>query len=337
MSKFLLQLGEAGANPQTELYFFIGFASIIVLMLIIDLGVFNSKSHKISNKEALIWSAVWISTALIFSAFIYNYIGKVQASEFLTAFLIEKALSVDNLFVFVLIFSYFKVPGEYQHKVLFWGILGAIVLRAIFIFSGVWLVEITYLPEFNIGGHPTRINAILTLFGLFLVYAGIKSVGSSDEEEKDFSENFTVKLTKKFFRIWHTYDKDKFFTWQNGVKFATPLFLVVAVIEATDLLFAVDSIPAIFAVSNDPFILYTSNIFAILGLRSLYFLLANSMDAFHYLHYGLAIILTFIGLKMVSSPFYHISSMISLSIVGGVLFTAAMASVFFKPAKVIED
>lgn len=330
MSTFLLQLTQA-ANPQTELYFFIAFATVIILMLIVDLGFFNSESHKISNKEALTWSCVWISMALIFSGFIYFYIGKTSAQEFLTAFLIEKALSVDNLFVFVLIFSYFKVPDEYQHKVLFWGIIGAIVLRAIFIFSGVWLVEATYLPTMNIMGHDIRINAVLTVFGFFLIYAGIKSLKHSDDEEADFSENFTVKAIRKFFPLSADYDKDKFWTWENGKRLATPLFIVVAVIETTDLIFAVDSIPAIFAVSSDPFILYTSNIFAILGLRALYFLLANSMHIFGYLHYGLAVILSFIGLKMVISPVYHISSMVSLVVVGGILLIAGSASVWIKP------
>lgn len=332
MSNILLQLTNI-ANPQTELYFFIGFATVIILMLIIDLGFFNSESHRISNKEALIWSCVWISMALIFSLFIYLYIGENSAKEFLTAFLIEKALSVDNLFVFVLIFGYFKVPDEYQHKVLFWGIIGAIILRAIFIFSGVWLVEATYLPSFNLMGHDLRINAVLTVFGLFLIYAGIKSIKHDDEEEKDFSDNITVKLVRKFFPISATYDKDKFWTWENGKRLATPLFIVVAVIETTDLIFAVDSIPAIFAVSNDPFILYTSNIFAILGLRALYFLLANSMHVFKYLHYGLAIILSFIGLKMVISPLYHISSTVSLAVVGGILLITGLASVWIKPAQ----
>jgi len=331
MSTTFLTIAANGANPLTEMYFLIGFATVIILMLIIDLGFFNSEPHKISNREALTWSAVWIGTALIFCGFIYRYIGKDSASDFLTAFLIEKALSVDNLFVFVLIFSYFKVPGEYQHKVLFWGIIGAIMLRALFIFSGVWLVEATYFPAIEIFGHSVRINAILTVFGLFLIYAGVKSLKHNEEEEKDFSNNFTVKTIKKWFRVTHDYHQDKFWTWENGVRMATPLFIVVAVVETTDLIFAVDSIPAIFAVTNDPFILYTSNIFAILGLRALYFLLANSMSIFVYLHYGLAAILSFIGIKMVISPIYHISSTLSLSIVGGILFIAALVSVFFKP------
>ncbi len=332
MSTLFLQISNI-TNPQVELYFFIGFAAAIILMLIIDLGVFNSKSHKVSNKEALSWSAVWISMAMIFSVFIYFFIGKTSSQEFLTAFLIEKALSVDNLFVFVLIFSYFKVPDEYQHKVLFWGIIGAIILRAIFIFSGVWLVEATYLPEINAFGITLRINAVLTIFGFFLIYAGIKSVNQNDDEEKDFSENYTVKLVRKIFPVSKEYHKDKFWTWENGKRLATPLFVVVAVIETTDLIFAVDSIPAIFAVSKDPFILYTSNIFAILGLRALYFLLANSMHVFKYLHYGLAIILTFIGLKMVISPVFHISSTVSLIVVGGILLISGTASVWIKPSQ----
>lgn len=323
-------------DPVKETYMIIGFGILVIIMLIIDLGVFNKNSHKITNKEAAIWTVVWIALALMFSGVVYYFLGKNQASDYLTAYLIEKALSVDNLFVFILIFGYFKVPSEYQHKVLFWGILGAIISRAIFIFSGVWLIELSYLPAINIGGNDYRFNVILTLFGFFLLYAGIKSVKKDDDETKDFSKNIWVRIISKIFPLSTEYDGGKFFTWKNGKRLATPLFVVVGVIELTDILFAVDSIPAIFAVSNDPIILYTSNIFAILGLRTLYFLLANFMHLFVYLKYGLAFILSFIGLKMLMMEFYHVPSPISLSIVAGVLIISVILSLTVKPKKVEE-
>jgi tellurite resistance protein TerC len=319
------------------------FSVIVVLMLLLDLGVFNKKSHIVSNKEAAIWSLVWISISMIFSVFIYittsETSGIEKFAQFQSAYWIEKALSVDNLFVFILVFGYFNVPREYQHKVLFWGIIGALFMRAIFIFSGVGIINLTYLPEMTILGKLVSINVVLTLFGAFLIYAGIKSwfADEDDDDEKDFSKSPGAKFIHKFFKVSKEFDKDKFFTIENGVKLATPLLVVVGVIEFTDLLFAVDSIPAIFAIApNDPFILYTSNIFAILGLRSLYFLLANFIHMFSRLKYGLAIILSFIGLKMVISPFFHISSPLSLAVVGGVLILSILASILFpiKDSKV---
>jgi tellurite resistance protein TerC len=314
----------------------IGFGIIIILMLMLDLGVFNKKHHEISNKEALIWSLVWIGLSMTFSLFIFFITDESSRldkfSQFQAAYWIEKALSVDNLFVFILVFSYFNVPLNLHHKVLFWGIIGALLLRAIFIFSGVELINLTYLPETLIFGENVKINLVLTLFGLFLIYAGIKSWFSNDddEDEKDFSNSPGAKLVKKLFSVSSEYDGGKFFTIENGVKMATPLLVVVAVIEVTDLLFAVDSIPAIFAIApEDPFILYTSNIFAILGLRSLYFLLANFIHMFSRLKFGLAIILSFIGLKMVIAPFYHISSPISLMMVGSILILSVLASIVF--------
>ena len=322
------------------------FGVAVLIMLLLDLGVFNKNSHAVSNKEALTWSCVWISLAMIFSGVVYlvfkNADGHAFAmekfSQFQAAYWIEKALSVDNLFVFILVFGFFKIPKEYQHKILFWGILGALFFRAIFIFAGVELIKLTYLPAFSIGDfnfsldndtaeHANfatkeffRPNVILTLFGIFLIVAGIKSWSSDDDDDKDLSDNMGVKLVHKFFKVSPSFDGDKFFTIKNGIKMATPLFVALAVIEITDLVFAVDSIPAIFAIApNDPFILYSSNIFAILGLRSLYFLLANSMDKFGKLHYGLAVILSFIGIKMIIMPFYHFDSTISLAIIGGIL------------------
>ena len=322
-----------------------GFAITVVIMLLLDLGVFNKKSHEVSSKEATIWSVVWISLSMIFSGVVYwvfNSDGSAGShdiainkfTEYQAAYWVEKALSVDNLFVFILVFGFFKVPKFLHHKVLFWGIIGALIFRAIFIFAGVELIELTYLPEMNIFGHPVKINVVMTLFGLFLIYAGIKSWGDGDgDDDEDYSDTAGAKLIKRFWKVSDNYVGDKFFTVQNGIKMATPLLVVVAVIEFTDVLFAVDSIPAIFAISKDPFILYTSNIFAILGLRSLYFLLANFIHMFSKLPYGLAIILAFIGVKMLIAPWYHISSPISLGIVGGVLVISVLLSVIFPDKK----
>jgi tellurite resistance protein TerC len=286
------------------------FGIAVVVMLLIDLGLFNKKSHEVTNKEAVSWSIVWISLSMIFSGLVYYYAGATKFYEFQSAYWIEKALSVDNLFVFILVFKFFDVPNSSKHKVLFWGIIGALVLRAIFIFSGAFLIELTYLNKiisyFGVAPFKYNINIIMTLFGLFLVYAGIKSWSSSGADD----------------------DED----YENGKKFATPLLVVVTVIEFTDLLFAVDSIPAIFAISNDPFILYTSNIFAILGLRALFFLLDNFIHLFSKLSYGLAVILSFIGLKMIIAPFYHIESVVSLMVITGVLLLSVVLSLLY-PAK----
>lgn len=308
------------------------FSITIIVMLLLDLGILNKKGHAISSREAAIWSAVWISLAMGFSGIIYYYLGAEQFMQFQGAYWIEKALSVDNLFVFILVFGYFNVAKEAQHKVLFWGVIGALVFRAIFIFTGVWILNYTYLPEMELFGQTVRINYLLTLFGVILIGAGIKSWFShgEDEGDKDFTKSPGAKLVHRFFKVSDNFDGDKFFTIQNGVKMATPLLVVVAIIEFTDLLFAVDSIPAIFAIApDDPFILYTSNIFAILGLRSLYFLLANFMYMFSRLHYGLALILAFIGVKMIIAPFVHISSVVSLAIVGIILVISVLWSILF--------
>lgn len=308
-----------------------GFAIAVVIMLLLDLGVFNKKSHTISNKEALSWTIVWIALSMVFSGVVYWVLDRPYGitdnfAKYQAAYWIEKALSVDNLFVFILVFQFFKIPKEYQHKVLFWGILGALFFRAIFIFAGVELIKLTYvtLPFLGIDpetGGPRQLNVILFVFGIFLIIAGIKSgMPAKEDDDADLSKNLGVRLVHKFFKVSPDFDGDKFFTVQNGVKMVTPLFVALAVIEITDLVFAVDSIPAIFAIApDDPFILYTSNIFAILGLRSMYFLLANSMDMFSKLHYGLAIILVFIGTKMIIMPYYHFDSSVSLIIIGSVL------------------
>lgn len=330
----------------------LGFSILVVVMLLLDLGVFNKKSHIVTNKEAITWSLIWISLSMGFSLFVYYFVGFEQFTQFQSAYWIEKSLSVDNLFVFILVFGFFKVPRESEHKVLFWGVIGALFLRALFIFSGVALIRHTYLPEMVLFGMSVKINILLTLFGGFLVYAGIKSwFVDEEDDEKDFSQSPGAKFIRKIFkgRVTGKYDNSKFFifkhknkdeeydpkTWGNRVKplvvkYATPLLVVVGVIEFTDLLFAVDSIPAIFAIApNDPFILYTSNIFAILGLRSLYFLLSNFIHMFSRLKYGLALILSFIGVKMVIAPFFHIESLWSLVVVGGVLIGSIGASLLF--------
>lgn len=314
------------------------FAIAVVIMLLLDLGVFNKKSHEVSNKEAISWSLVWITLAMSFSGLIYYFAGSAKFYEFQSAYWIEKALSVDNLFVFILVFKFFDVQNTNKHKVLFWGIIGALVLRAIFIFSGAFLIELTYLNKLlnlvGVEGFKYDINLIMTAFGLFLVYAGIKSWSAGDEDDdEDYNNTRGARLIRRFFSVSDKYDGDKFFTIENGKKLATPLLVVVAVIEFTDLLFAVDSIPAIFAISNDPFILYTSNIFAILGLRALFFLLDNFIHLFSKLQYGLALILAFIGVKMIISPFYHIESLYSLLVIGIVLLVSVLASIIFPEPK----
>lgn len=314
------------------------FAVAVVIMLLLDLGIFNKKSHVVTNKEAITWSLVWISLAMIFSGLIYHFAGAAKFYEFQSAYWIEKALSVDNLFVFILVFKFFDVQNENKHKVLFWGIIGALVLRAIFIFSGAFLIELTYLNKLlslvGVEGFKYDINLIMTAFGLFLVYAGIKSWSAGDEDdEEDYNNTRGARLIRKFFNVSDKYDGNKFFTYENGKKLATPLLVVVTVIEFTDLLFAVDSIPAIFAISNDPFILYTSNIFAILGLRALFFLLDNFIHLFSKLQYGLAIILSFIGVKMIIAPFYHIDSIYSLIVIAGILVISVVLSILLPEPK----
>jgi len=305
------------------------FSVLILGMLVLDLGVFNKNAHRVSSKEAAIWTLVWISLSMLFSVFVLTQTSVEKFSQFQSAYWTEKALSVDNLFVFILVFNFFKVPEESHHKVLFWGIIGALLMRALFIFSGVGLINFTYLPDMNLFNRVVSINLVLTGFGIFLIYAGIKSwFADDDDEDQDFSKSRGARLIHKLFKVSDHFDKDKFFTVENGVKVATPLLVVVGVIEFTDLLFAVDSIPAIFSIApDDPFILYTSNIFAILGLRSMYFLLSNFIHMFSKLKYGLAIILTFIGLKMVISPFYHIDTLVSLLIVLSVLVGSVILSI----------
>jgi tellurite resistance protein TerC len=288
-------------------------------MLALDLGVFHKKSHKVPVKEALIWCAVWISTAMLFNLLIYIELGKVKALEFFTGYVIEYSLSVDNIFVFILIFSYFAVKEEYQHKVLFWGILGALVMRAIFIFAGVALIN--------------KFHWIVLIFGGFLVYTGIHMLFQK-ETAVDPEKNAVVRFLRKFLPVTDGYREDKLFVRQNHKLYATPLFLVLLVIESSDLIFAVDSIPAILAISQDRLIVYTSNIFAILGLRSLYFAVAGIMQYFRFLKVGLAFVLSYVGTKMLLAYFgIEIYILYSLAVIIGILALSVIASLLIKEKK----
>lgn len=293
-----------------------GFIAFVIFMLALDLGVFNRKSHEVSIREALIWSAVWISLALIFNYGVYHFIGHEKGLEFLTGYLIEKALSVDNLFVFIMVFSMFGVPSKYQHKVLFWGILGALVMRAIFIFAGVALIN--------------RFHWIIYIFGAFLIYTGFKMMVHK-EESLHPEQNPLVRLFKKLMPVTNEMHGDRFFVRINHKTFATPLFVVLIIIEFTDLIFATDSIPAILAISHDPFIIFSSNVFAILGLRALYFALAGLTKYFAYLKYGLAVILVFVGVKMGISGFYHFPIVASLLVILAILVVSVVVSLLFPP------
>jgi tellurite resistance protein TerC len=302
-----------------SIYVWIGFIAFVLLMLALDLGVFHRKSHEVKIKEALIWSAVWISIALLFNYGIYVYMGEVKAIEFLTGYVIEKSLSIDNLFVFIMIFSYFNVDKKYQHKVLFWGIIGALIMRSIFIFAGVALIN--------------KFHWIIYIFGAFLIFTGVKMLFQKDEK-MDPNKNPLVKLFKRFYPVTDTMHGDRFFVKINAKTFATPLFVVLLLVEFTDLIFAVDSIPAIMAITSDPFIIFTSNVFAILGLRALYFALAGITQYFHYIKYGLSAILVFVGLKMVMVDFYKIPVMISLFTILGILVISVVASLLFPKKEV---
>jgi len=293
-------------------WLWIGFSIFIVTMLGLDLGLFNRKAHTIRYKEAWIWSAVWVTLALLFAGLVFHYQGSQRGLEFLTGYLIELSLSVDNLFVFLLIFSYFKVPAKFQHRVLFWGVMGALVMRLTMIFVGATLID--------------RFHWIIYIFGAFLVYTGIKMF-KQDEIDIQPDQNIAVRVVTRFLPIARHYEEEKFFTKIDGKRTGTLLLLVLMVVEVTDLVFAVDSIPAIFAITTNTFIVYTSNVFAILGLRSMYFLLAGVVEKFRYLRTGLAIVLTFIGLKMLIVALgYHIPIWFSLVFVAIVLVGSVIAS-----------
>jgi tellurite resistance protein TerC len=297
-----------------NIYFWIIFNIFVLLMLGLDLFVFHRHSHEVKIKEALLTSLFWIVLALTFNVVIYYWRGEQSAIEFLTGYLIEKSLSVDNLFVFIMIFNYFGVPGRYQHKLLFYGVIGALVLRGVFILIGVVLI--------------TKFHFLIYILGAFLVFTGIK-MAFSKTADLDPEQNPLVKWASKHLPMTRTSPDGKFFVRQNGKLFATPMFLVLIMIESTDVVFAADSIPAILAISKDPFIVYTSNVFALLGLRALYFALAGIMQLFHYLHYGLSIILVFIGVKLIISDIYHIDIMYALLGVGGILALSIVFSLLF--------
>ncbi len=301
---------------EVNLWMWVAFTAIVLSMLILDLGVFHRHAHVVSKKEAALWTVLWISLAMLFNAGIYYFYGKERALEFLAGYLIEKSLSVDNIFVFLLVFSYFSVPAIYQHRVLLWGILGALVMRGFFIGVGAVLLHNFYW--------------IIYVFGAFLVFTGIRML-AKEEEQADPENNPAIRLLRRFMPISEGYEGQSFVVLRDGKRFATPLLVVLVIIESTDLVFAIDSIPAIFAVTDDPFIVYTSNVFAVLGLRALYFLIAGIIDLFVYLRYGLGFVLSFVGVKMLLVDIYKIPIGTSLGVIAGILTISVIASLLFPP------
>ncbi len=299
-------------------WLWIGFNLFVLFMLALDLGVFHRKAHVVSFREAIAWTVAWVTLAMLFNMGIWYYAGAQKALEFTTGYVIEYSLSVDNIFVFAMLFSYFAVPPLYQHRVLFWGILGALVLRALMIVAGTVLI--------------TKFAWIIYVFGAFLILTGIKMIVKREEEIHP-ERNPVVRWFKKLMPVTSDYRGDKFFVRENGVRMATPLFVVLLLVEVSDVIFAVDSIPAIFAVTKDAFIVYTSNVFAILGLRSLYFALAGVLDKFHYLKIGLGVVLTFVGVKMLlGHTAYKIDTLVSLGVIVAVLATSIIVSLL-RPKK----
>jgi len=312
---------------EVSIGFWIGFFVIVIVLLVLDLFVFHKKDHTPSIKESLLWSGFWIGLAVLFNIGVWAFLGQKAALEFFTAYLVEESLSVDNLFVFILIFGFFKIDTKYQHRVLFWGIIGAIVMRALFIFAGVALLN--------------RFEWIMYVFGAFLLYTGVKMlVDRKENSEFNPNENFVIKTFRKIMPVTDDMSVPQFFVKKDKKTYATPFFLALLFIEASDLVFAVDSIPAVLSVSKDIFIVYTSNIFAILGLRSLYFALNGIMQYFRFLKLALAGILTFIGFKMIINEFtaeegyhFHISNVVSLSVIVGLLGISVAASLLIKEKK----
>jgi len=296
----------------TSIWIWIGFSIFVLTMLALDLGVFHRKSHNVGMKEALTWSGVWIALALLFNAGVWHWRGGEKALEFLTGYVVELSLSVDNLFVFLLIFGYFKVPAQYQHKVLFWGILGALVMRAVFIGAGIALIQ--------------KFHWIIYLFGAVLVISGLKMAFEKNKEVHP-EKNPVLRLFRRFMPVTAEYHEGRFFIMKDKVRMATPLFIVLLMLETTDLVFAVDSVPAVLAITTDPFIVYTSNVFAILGLRSMFFALAGVMNLFYYLHYGLAAVLVFVGGKMLLADFWKIPTLASLLVIVSLLTVAVVVSI----------
>jgi len=304
-----------------SIWLWVGFNVLVVAFLALDLGVLHRKSHVIGIREALIWSAIWIAVALVFNLGIYFWRGTEVALEFLAGYLIERSLSVDNIFVFILVFSYFRVPAQYQYKVLFWGIIGALVMRALLIAAGVTLVQ--------------RFDWVLYVFGAFLVYTGIKLLLRKDEQINP-DRSLVLRAFRRLLPVTAEYHGDRFFVRQAGKLFATPLFIVLIVVETTDVVFAIDSIPAILGITLDPFIVYTSNVFAILGLRALYFAIAGLVRLFRYLDYGLSGVLVFIGVKMLIADLYHMPVALALGVVV-VILTASIVASLLRPVGREDD
>ncbi len=299
-------------------FLWVAFNLFVLVALALDLGVFHRKAHKIGFKEAAIGSALWIALSLVFGYFVWHWYGSDRGLEYFTGYLIEKALSVDNLFVFLVIFRTYQVPEAVQHRVLAWGILGALVMRGVMIAAGAELIA--------------RFHWILPVFGVFLFYTGVHMLWKR-EKSVQYEKNFLFRFASSHLRVTKEYRGERFFLREQGRLFATPLLLVLLIVEITDVTFAVDSIPAIFGITRDAFIVYTSNVFAILGLRALYFLLADVLEYFRYLGIGLALVLLFIGAKMVAEPWVHLSIILSLCVVGGILLLAVLVSLLAGPAK----
>ncbi|MRR15352.1 MAG: TerC family protein [Deltaproteobacteria bacterium] len=294
------------------------FGVFILAMLALDLGVFNRKTHVIKMKESLLWTAFWMTLAVGFGLGVYYFHGQSKAMEFFAGYLIEYSLSIDNLFVFMLVFRFFRVPHEYEHKALFWGILMALATRAIFIFAGVALIN--------------TFSWVMYIFGAFLIFTGVK-MAMNRQTEVHPDRNVAIKLLRYFVPVTKKYSGAKFFVVKRGVRFATPMLVVLLALETTDILFAIDSIPAILAITKDPFIVYTSNVFAILGLRSLFFAISGLMKLFHLLHYGLAAILSFVGVKMLIEDFFHVPIAASLIIIVSILLASIAASIIWPAAE----
>jgi len=295
-----------------------GFAVLMTIMFVLDLGVFNRKSHEIKFREALTWTMVWVSLAIIFNVGVYFVLGPTKALEFFTGYIIEESLSVDNLFVFIMIFNYFHITKAHQPKILKWGIIGALVMRAFFILVGIELIE--------------RFHWMIFVFGALLVFTGLK-MAFGGEEKIEPEKNLLVRVVRKFVPITKRIRDDRFFIRKGGILAATPLFLTLLVVESSDVIFAVDSIPAVLAVTHDPFIVYTSNVFAIMGLRSLYYLLAHVMEMFAYLKLGISFILAFVGVKMLLTDLYHIPIFFSLGVIVGVLTISILTSIVIAGKK----
>ncbi len=296
---------------ETSLLVWTAFVVFVLFVLALDLGVFHKKSHTVGFKESIIWSVVWIALAMVFAGVLFYWRGQDDMMLYLTGYVIEKSLSVDNLFVFLLIFSFFKIPNQYQHKILFYGIIGALVMRAFFIWAGIAVLQ--------------KFHWVIYLFGALLVVSGIKML-MPEKGDVDLGDKWIIKFTKKLFPTTHDFHDDKFFVKLNGKWFVTPLFITLIFVEFSDLVFAVDSIPAIIGITSDPFIVFTSNVFAILGLRALYFALKGFADLFHYLKYGLSVILMFIGVKLLISGVFHMPVSITMAVIFGILFISVIAS-----------